>query len=173
MKAWKVLGFSILVLVLVGVTGFLILTDTGLSFFNVLFGNEVYAVKMTYTTEPIYNRTGLSAVFFHWNLTLGKTKIPLETILTGAQAQPLTSAYAGIFNGIPVHLYVLTWVQNRVKLSEKWFDFPDAGSRQLIIYVNSLNPSYGEVHVEISGYYTLGGSNVNLSVGDVFQLGAS
>ena len=155
----------------IGIFGFMLIDTWGMALFNVVFGNEVYTALITYHTTPTTDLSGkLTSIYFDWNLSLGRAKVPIETVLGNYKIDSYPVGGTDL-SGVAVSLYTVVYVANRLRLYERTFTL-DANPKQITIYLNRLDPSYGVAHVEVSGYYQLGDTQVPLSVGGAFPVAA-
>ena len=144
--------------------------NVGLALFNIVFGNQVYALAVTYQPTAVYYQNEIVSVSFHWIFTLQKTKVPIETILRGCRAETMGSSSFSFDNKMFIlTLNMLVWVSNRVKLFTRTFTFEDVEPRQVTVYLHNYKLEYGLVHVEITGSYKIDGVEAPISVGEVLE----
>jgi len=166
----KAFAAALSMFIIVAVFGFCLVDTVGLALFNMMFGNQIYTVTIAYHAVPDYNFKGeLASLYFEWNITLGKAKVPIETILRSYKVKELPHSYWDL-NPVNVSLHTVIYVANRIKLFENTFKFEDANPKEITIYVYRLDTSHGRVFVEINGYYQLGGEQVPLNVGADFNI---
>lgn len=162
----------IIVLALVVAVFFLIclFSEVGLALFNVLLGNEVYALTVKYQPSATYYRGEIVGMSFQWIFSLGKTKVPIETVLWGRwKVETLGTIDLGNTTftlSLPLTIHIL----NRQTLFSYTFTFEDANSRRITIYLHRLQASHREITVEIAGYYSLNGTQAEINVGETLQI---
>lgn len=135
----KAFLYCLVLIVVVFSAFFLFFTDVFLIFFNIILGNQVYAVTISYTVDSSPDFT----------FTVTQLRIPVESILSRYKIKELSEAEK---NG-NITLNVLIYVLNRRKLFQETFTFADVKSRQIIIYLPQLKPEYQTVTIEVTGKY--------------------
>lgn len=142
--------------------------NIGLALFNVLLGNKVYAVNISYQTSPIYVQ-GKTTLKFDFKFELVTLKVPFETIQTRFQIEEQSTIRAvevgdHFILSLPVLVYVgdvQPW--NRKPVFKRTFTFTDAQARLITIFLLNLNAE--KVFVEIKGSYNLNDMNVAVEAG--------
>lgn len=167
-KSLKPLAFAIVVFIGVMLSGILLIDTLGLALFNMVFGNEVYAVTVVYHMFPEYDLKGqLASIYFDFDISLGKAKVPIETILCSYRVDILRGD--GVTANLDLH--ILVYVLNRIKLFDGTLHFEDSNPKQITIYLHKLNPKESKmVYVEITGYYQLGEKRSQLSYGGSYAV---
>jgi len=150
--------------------------SVGLTMFNVLLGNKVYAVTVSYQPSPIYVQ-GQTTLKYDFKFDLVKLKIPIETIQTRFQIEeqntirPVEVGDHFVLS-LPVLIYVgdvQPW--NRKTLFQHTFTFNDGQARVITIFLLNLNAEYfSKVFVEINGSYNLNDVNVAVEAGATLNI---
>jgi len=117
----------------------LIFTDVALAFFNMVFGNQVYALTITYTVNSTPDFT----------FTIAKMRIPVESVLSGYSIRELGESETSS----TLTLNVLVYVLNRQKQFQGTFTFSDGKPRAITIYLPRVKASDGLLTVEVTGTY--------------------
>jgi len=163
----KAFAVALLVFVLILVSGIILIDTFWSAFFNFVLGNQVYAVTVAYDSEPNYFEGNVSSVYFEWNINLVKTKVPIETILYGYRVETLKDN--GLSN-IKVSMRIYVYVLNRITIYDNTFNFDDANSRKITVYLYKLNVSHQRAYVEVTGYYQIGDTQSPLNAGGTFTI---
>lgn len=145
---WKPLLFASLILTVSVVVGFSVFTGIANALFNVFLGNDVDALVIDYT--PSLN--GFGGVSFAVTLDLVRTRMPLETVLTGYKVETGTVSFNN--SGFSVTIHVAGIVANNINIYAHTFDFTDSKARVIICYLRDYDAAhYPILNMHVYGSY--------------------
>lgn len=143
---------AVLILIVTVTVGFLVFTGIANALFNVFLGNDVDALVIDYS--PSVN--GFGGVSFAVTLDLVKTRMPLETVLTGYSVQIGTVPFNNSFS---VTIYVTGTVANNINIYAHTFDFADSKARIMTCYLRDYDADrYPVLNMHVYGSYTFEGA---------------
>jgi len=126
--------------------------DIGLSLFNILFGNNTYAIRFKYSVEGIPSNSYAKSLKFIYTVELITVRVPIETRLMRREIKELGEAVNMTNRTVTITLPITIATQVSQLFSES-FTFYDTKPRQFIFY---LNVQKGDVvNFVIRGTYTL------------------
>lgn len=148
---WKPLLFASLILTVSVVVGFSVFTGIANALFNVFLGNDVDALVIDYT--PSLN--GFGGVSFAVTLDLVRTRMPLETVLTGYSFQTGATSFNNSFS---VTIYVTGTVANNINIYAHTFSFNDEKARVITCYLRDYDANrYPVLNMKVYGSYMFEG----------------
>lgn len=149
---------AVVFVVIITVVAFLSFSDVGLAVFDFVFGNNVYALQVTYV--PSVDSFGYAKVAFI--LILQQTRMPAESVLFGYDVR--TDAKTSFDDGnFSITLYVQAYIANDVPVYGKTLVFEDGEARTLTCYLQHYSSGrlvvtvggftvYNDVRTDFSGY---------------------
>ena len=147
----KPLVLAIVILIVTVTVSFLVFTGIANALFNVFLGNDVDALVIDYS--PSLN--GVGGVSFAVTLELVRTRMPLETVLTGFNVQ---TGIAFFNNSFSVTIYVAGIVANNINIYAHTFDFTDSRARVVTCYLRDYDADrYPVLNMNVYGSYVFEG----------------
>lgn len=165
-KGRKLLSYAIGLFSATFLIGYLILSDTGLRVFNLVFGNNVYVLEIKCTPSPDYQMGKIIGVYFRFDIRLFRDRIPVEAVLTGHRVVELESQNIEVVWRLHIFVYVL----NRARLFDRTLFFDNLNPKLVYVYLRVPSEAR-QVYVEMDGAYVLEDEEITFSgYGGAFAL---
>lgn len=153
-KGRKLLSYAIGLFSATFLIGYLILSDTGLRVFNLVFGNNVYVLEIKCTPSPDYQMGKIIGVYFRFDIRLFRDRIPVEAVLTGHRVVELESQNIEV-----------VW-----RLFDRTLFFDNLNPKLVYVYLRVPSEAR-QVYVEMDGAYVLEDEEITFSgYGGAFAL---
>jgi hypothetical protein len=143
----------------VAIVASLVLSGVVLTLFNIVRGNNVYALQVTYV--PSVDSFGAVKVAF--NLNVIQTPMPIETALTGYSVHVDTAA-SFVDSAFSITLDVSATVADQISVYSHTFTFQDGQARTVTCYLQDYNVwQYPALNATVGGFTLYQGSRIDFN----------